>query len=712
MVFDRQYDPHDGHATSRRAHPAGFLERAAGFGGRAGEGPAAGEPGRARTLDLPVKLTGDCRGPRVGDFRPAEKRGSSCTQRELWNNLIAPRALILQVSPRVRRLVWGVVRTWRERSDDWKSCDASNGVRQEQRAVSRRARESNGIRWMKLRRIAMRNWCAGLVMSALLALPLCAQQKSTGTGDDTANAAAIVEKSANSSNAAGGSNAAASSKTVGMKGVFALPATPRPTPFPGGTPPQSMDTDAPGRLVPRYEITGMYDYINFAPGDPFGNFNSQGGTAAFTYNASKWVGLTGEFGAYDFKRNLFPVTGSNGDVNGSFVTFLFGPRLNLRKFDHFVPFGEFLVGGSRGGIELVGVDSRTAFAIAVGGGVDMVFHKNFAWRVAELDYLMTTFTGANLGSSGRQNNFRAATGLVFRFGIPNPPPPPNHPPVAACSVNPASVFAGSGDSVAVHVTASDPDNDPLTYSYISTGGKIVGSGSNVQLDSTGLPPGTYTVKCTVNDGRGGTADASGNVEVKEPPQIKQLEAKLALHSIYFPTAQPSVAKPTGGLVLSQAATLDELAANFKQYLTFKPDAKLILEGHADVRGAKDYNVKLSERRVERTKSYLVEKGVPADHLETKAFGFEKNMTSEEVTKLIQAEPDLSPAEKQKILKNLLTVRLANNRRVDVTLSTTGEQSVRRFPFSAKDALTLLSRGGSETPKKKSVAPAPEKKAKP
>ncbi len=123
-----------------------------------------------------------------------------------------------------------------------------------------------------------------------------------------------------------------------------------------------MDTDAPGRLVPRYEITGMYDYINFAPGDPFGNFNSQGGTAAFTYNASKWVGLTGEFGAYDFKRNLFPVTGSNGDVNGSFVTFLFGPRLNLRKFDHFVPFGEFLVGGSRGGIELVGVDSRTAFA--------------------------------------------------------------------------------------------------------------------------------------------------------------------------------------------------------------------------------------------------------------------------------------------------------------------------------------------------------------
>ena len=163
---------------------------------------------------------------------------------------------------------------------------------------------------------------------------------------------------------------------------------------------------------------------------------------------------------------------------------------------------------------------------------------------------------------------------------------------------------------------------------------------------------------------------------------------------------------------SQAATLDALASDFLQYLKYRPDAHLILEGHADIRGAKDYNVKLSERRVERTKSYLVEKGVPADHLQTQAFGFEKNMTSEEVKSMVEADPDLSAAEKQKILQNLLTVRLANNRRVDVTLSTTGEQSVRRFPFSSKDALTLLSRGSGETPKKKAATPAPAKKAKP
>jgi outer membrane protein OmpA-like peptidoglycan-associated protein len=648
----------------------------------------------------------------------------------------------------------------------------------------------------------MCNWCAALVMSALLALPLCAQQKSTAAGDDTANAAANAEKSATSTNGAGGTSAAASNKPVTTKGVFALPATPRSTPFPGGTPPETKDTRAPGLLVPRIEFAGMYDFLNFSPGDPFANSSNQGASAGITYNASKWVGLTGEVGTYGGKRNIFPLTGNNNLVDGGIISYLFGPRLNLRKFDYFVPFGEFLVGAVRGNGQITGTGTQNAFAMAPGGGVDLVLNKNLAWRVAELNYVLTSFSGPAVAATGRQNSFRAATGLVLRFGIPNPPPPPNHPPVAACAVTPASIYAGSGDTVAVHVTASDPDNDPLnysytatggavegtgpearwnstgvavgsytvnvkvddgkggsascavdikveekpnhpptatlsierspilpgehtgvtcngsdpdndplTYSYTSTGGKIAGSGSNVQFDATGLQPGSYSLKCAVNDGRGGTADASGNVEVKEPPQIKQLEAKLALHSIYFPTALPTVAKPNGGLLASQQKTLDALANDYKQYLTYKPDAHLILEGHADTRGAKDYNAKLSERRVDRAKSYLVEHGVPADHLETKAHGVEKNLSADEVKKLIEQDTEMSAPDRQKILKNLQTVVLANNRRVDVTLSTTGEMSVRRFPFNAEDALTLISRKGGETTKK-TAASGPAKKAKP
>src|SRR5258707_4803576 len=232
---------------------------------------------------------------------------------------------------------------------------------------------------MKLRRIEMRNWCAALVMSALLALPLCAQQKSTGAGDETTSAAPKAEKHATSS------NAAPSSKPVAAKNVFALPATPRPTPFPGGTPPERKDTRPPGRLVPRYEIAGMYSYINFAPGDPFSGFDSHGGSGSFTFNASKWLGLTGELGGYQFQRNLSPLTGSNASVNGGLMTYLFGPRLNLRKFDHFVPFVEFLAGGVRADTVLAS-PSQNSFAIATGGGLDIVLTKNLSWRFAQLDY--------------------------------------------------------------------------------------------------------------------------------------------------------------------------------------------------------------------------------------------------------------------------------------------------------------------------------------
>src|SRR5216683_2822576 len=179
----------------------------------------------------------------------------------------------------------------------------------------------------------MRKSCLALAMSAFLALPLFAQQKSSGTNDG--NMGTAVAKSAPAS------SAPKNFSVVRMNGMFALSAAPRPTPFPGPAA-ATEDTRPPGRLVPRYEIAGMYSYINFAPGDPFANFNSHGATGSFTYNASKWVGLTGEVGEYRFSRNIFPIIGSNSAATDSLTSYLFGPRLNLRNFEHFVPFGEFL----------------------------------------------------------------------------------------------------------------------------------------------------------------------------------------------------------------------------------------------------------------------------------------------------------------------------------------------------------------------------------
>jgi outer membrane protein OmpA-like peptidoglycan-associated protein len=227
------------------------------------------------------------------------------------------------------------------------------------------------------------------------------------------------------------------------------------------------------------------------------------------------------------------------------------------------------------------------------------------------------------------------------------------------------------------------------------------------LNAQGAQPGRITVTCNVGDDRNPalTASSTTTVEVEAPPpppapapEIKQLEAKLALHSIYFQTARPTVEHPEGGLLESQAAILTALAADYLNYLKYMPDAHLILSGHADPRGTPEYNKLLTERRVERTKAFLVEHGVPADHFELKAFGEEEQLTADQIKDQVSDNPDLTPAERKQMLSNLRVLVLANNRRVDVTLSTTGQQSVRRYPFNAKDFLALISiKGGEKKP---------------
>jgi outer membrane protein OmpA-like peptidoglycan-associated protein/opacity protein-like surface antigen len=301
---------------------------------------------------------------------------------------------------------------------------------------------------------------------------------------------------------------------------------------------------------------------------------------------------------------------------------------------------------------------------------------------------------ANLNEGGK-HGFASCSA---RFTVKMP-----HPPVISCSADPSSVRIGSSSTI--HSDASSPDGRRLIYSYSASAGDISGSGATAALNTQGARPGRITVTCSVNDDRNPplTASSTATVDVQAPPppppptpapEIKQLEAKLALHSIYFQTARPTVDHPEAGLLDSQAEILKALAEDFKNYLKYMPNAHLILSGHADPRGSEEYNKKLTERRVDRTKTFLVEHGVPADHFELKAFGKEDQLSADQIKEQMADNPELSAGERQKMLLNLPLLVLANNRRVDVTLSTTGQQSVRRYPFNARDFLALISPKGT------------------
>jgi outer membrane protein OmpA-like peptidoglycan-associated protein/opacity protein-like surface antigen len=282
---------------------------------------------------------------------------------------------------------------------------------------------------------------------------------------------------------------------------------------------------------------------------------------------------------------------------------------------------------------------------------------------------------------------------------------PSHPPVISCAANPSSVQVGGTSTISS--SASSPDGRRLIYSYTASSGDISGSRDTATLNTQGVQPGQITVTCNVSDDRVAALTASStttvNVEAPPPPapapvpapEIKQLEQRLALHSIYFQTARPTAANPERGLLESQEEILRVLAADFNNYLKYMPDAHLILGGHADPRGSAEYNKKLTERRVERAKNFLVQHSVPADHIDTRSYGEEDQLTAEQTKEQIAQNPDITPDERQLMLNKLQILVLANNRRVDVTLSTTGQQSVRRYPFNAKDFLALISLSGGE-----------------
>lgn len=88
----------------------------------------------------------------------------------------------------------------------------------------------------------------------------------------------------------------------------------------------------------------------------------------------------------------------------------------------------------------------------------------------------------------------------------------NNPPNIT-SVTPGDVSVSPGGSTTVTCTATDPDGDPLTYTWSAPdGGAISGTGSSVTWQAPAAED-TYGIEVTVSDGKGGTDSGSTNIVV-------------------------------------------------------------------------------------------------------------------------------------------------------------------------------------------------------
>ncbi|MFH1574907.1 MAG: PKD domain-containing protein, partial [Acidobacteriota bacterium] len=113
------------------------------------------------------------------------------------------------------------------------------------------------------------------------------------------------------------------------------------------------------------------------------------------------------------------------------------------------------------------------------------------------------------------------------------------------TVEPTSASLTVGESVTIRAVASDPNNDPLTYSWKAGTETLAATGANVTFGSVGRQPGNYPVTVTVSDGEL-TASATSNITVRARPNVPP--------TIQCLTTTLDVA--TGGSVQLDARTAD------------------------------------------------------------------------------------------------------------------------------------------------------------
>ena len=142
-------------------------------------------------------------------------------------------------------------------------------------------------------------------------------------------------------------------------------------------------------------------------------------------------------------------------------------------------------------------------------------------------------------------------------------------------------------------------------------------------------PGKYFVKCSsIGCGNEFITDT---FEIEKPELLATVEPEEIFEPDPAPTIKNFIKQNKVGapvlVPLNFQSASEKLVASSKPILediiielTKYPNVKIEIRAHSDCRGGAEYNMKLSQRRANYIKSYMIDNGIEANRLVAKGFG--------------------------------------------------------------------------------------------
>ena len=135
-----------------------------------------------------------------------------------------------------------------------------------------------------------------------------------------------------------------------------------------------------------------------------------------------------------------------------------------------------------------------------------------------------------------------------------------------------------------------------------------------------------TPKDTADSSGSGSSSSSSDVSSSEEGTITETGPESALIT---PGSQEDLIVNVGDRVFFNYDSSDldsdaqELLQDQVAWLKQYSDVSVIVEGHCDERGTREYNLALGEKRAQSVKNYLISLGISSDRISTISYGKER-----------------------------------------------------------------------------------------